>query len=119
MTYSATIKIAGLPKTPNARMHWALKMAEVKTWRRRVALAFRAHSPDVPLHRANLVFTRLSASRPDFDNLVASFKAAQDGLIDARIIANDTFDVVGTPTYLWEKVSPKNGAIKIQVTEAL
>jgi Holliday junction resolvase RusA-like endonuclease len=77
--------------------------------------AGRAWSGNPALDKARVRFTRHSSIRPDFDNLAASFKAVQDGLIDAGVIANDTFAVIGNPEYSWEKASPKGGKITIEV----
>lgn len=116
--YSLYLEVPGLPKTPNARMHWKAKMREVQKWRRLVASLAHYKRPQEPLERAKLTFVRHSSARPDFDNLAASFKACQDGLKQAEIIADDTFEVIGVPTYQWEKASPRDGKIEIFV-EAL
>lgn len=116
MTYRLEIEIKGLPKTPNARMHWAVKAAEVRKWRKAVCYQAISKRPEEPLTKAHVTFIRHSTTRPDFDNLAASFKGACDGLQDAGIIANDNYETIGDPTYSWVKAKQNQGKIQIIVT---
>lgn len=113
-------EIMGLPKTINAagRWHWALKSKEANYWKKMVFLSVCSQRPIEPLKKAKLTLTRCSSSEPDFDGLVSSFKHVLDGLKEARIILDDKPSNIGSPTYLWEKVSPKAGRIKVKVEEA-
>jgi Holliday junction resolvase RusA-like endonuclease len=116
-TYKLVIEIPGLPKTPNARMHWRVKALEAKKWRNAVCLVSLSQRPDSPLKKALVECTRFSTSRPDFDNLAASFKNCLDGLQDAGVIKNDNFETIGNPEYKWEKTKKGMGKIRIVVTE--
>jgi Holliday junction resolvase RusA-like endonuclease len=91
-------------------------MNETRKWRSKVAnKCARLWMGKEKLTKAKVTFTRYSAVRPDFDNLAASFKAVQDGLIDGGVIENDTHAVIGNPAYEWVKASPRAGKITIKV----
>jgi crossover junction endodeoxyribonuclease RusA len=116
--FELTLVIPGLPESINSigRKHFMVKTAESKKWRTYVVFESKGKAlPPTPLAKAKLTFTRVSKRQMDFDNLVSSFKAVQDGLVDAGIIINDTPRVIGTPTYLWEKCLGNNAFIKIKI----
>lgn len=115
MTYTLHISIPGLPKTPNARMHWAERMKETKKWRTSVVAACLDQRPSTPLTRAHVTFIRYSTHRLDHDNLVASMKAHLDGLQCAGIIVNDNYATIGVPDYLWIKSTRKDARVEIIV----
>lgn len=112
-------EIKGLPKTTNfgGRAHWAVKIKEANHWKKLVWLSVCSQKPKEPLNKAKLTLTRCSSSEPDFDGLVSSFKHVLDGLKESKIIIDDKPSVIGSPTYLWMKVSPKAGRIKVKVEE--
>jgi len=115
--YSLIFEIPGLPKTVNqiGRRHWAVKMKEAQEWKLGVMCACMGKKPLRPLKVANIFLTRFSRVRPDYDNLVNSFKAVLDGLIDAGIIENDRHENIGVPIYNWKKYCIKGGKIKVEV----
>lgn len=85
----------GLPPkacSPNARVHWAAKHRAVKKYReaaRLTAMGLRNREPlDNPVAHATFYF-RVKRTR-DADNLLASLKAAFDGLADAGLVRNDS-----------------------------
>lgn len=119
MLYSIAIVLKGLPKTQNAlnTMHWAKKSAHNKKWKRDVLVAvLRYGKPAKPLSKATLKLTRCSSQQPDFDGLTGSFKCLIDGLVEAKVLSDDCPLVIGSPTYTWEKRSPKDGHVIIEVT---
>ena len=78
--------------SPNARVHWAVKAKATKVLRAEVYwLAWEEHIQGPPMEQAviSYEFTVTSKRRRDLDNLVASMKAAQDGLVDAGVIRAD------------------------------
>lgn len=99
------------------RSNWRTKHGQAKKWKQLVFIAVSKHIPDKPFMKAKLTLTRFSAKRPDFDGLVAGFKPVIDGLVEAGVITNDDFSVVGVPEYLHEIMPPKKGKIKIKVEE--
>lgn len=118
--YVLEIVLDGLPaRTNSAKTAWQARAAEAKKWKGLVVNAVRLsrNQPATPLSRARLTLIRCSSIRPDSDGLVSGFKHCVDGLIQAGVIIDDNFDVIGMPTYLWEKAPPKKGMIKIKVEE--
>lgn len=121
MKYEIEFEIQDLPKTYNAmgRSHWAVKAKEARKWKNIVGIKTSGRGPPNPLQRALLVLTRYSSKCPDPDGLVSSFKSTIDGLQQAGIIINDTFAVIGMPTYLWEKAPKGKGKIKVKIEEVM
>lgn len=83
--------------SPNARVHWAKKTRITKAYRTTCAIVGFAHSlraaitnpvDDIPLH---MDFYPIDKRRRDLDNLIASMKAAQDGLADSMSIDDALF----------------------------
>src|SRR5712675_171259 len=109
-------QIAGLPRTINSlgRTHWAVKAKEAKTWKYAVHLAVCEYRPEKPYLKAKVTMTRHSSKRPDFDGLVSSFKHVLDGLIDAKIIQDDSPEHVSTE-YCWDKAGMKQGRIHVRI----
>jgi len=88
----------GLPPRvlhPNARTHWAAKARAVKRYRLDCRLSAMASLPPDrtgfpwPVARVKADFYFSTVRQRDEDNLLASLKAAFDGLQDAGIVAND------------------------------
>lgn len=71
-----------------------------------------------PLKKAKLTLTRHSARPCDFDGCVSSFKSILDGLVEHGVLADDNMNVIGQPTYKWEKSPPRKGFCTIVVEEA-
>lgn len=115
MSYKLAVTIQGLPKTPNAREHHMAKAKHVREWRVKVYAACWHKAPAQPLEQAQITFTRVSSVEPDYDNLVASFKACMDGLRQAKVIVDDKRRNVGRPEYLWAKCGQGEGHVIIEV----
>ena len=79
---------------PNGRYHWAAKARATKSYRESarlaglVALGGRT-APRWRQATERALFFHPTSRRRDPDNLLASLKAAFDGLVDAGIIADD------------------------------
>lgn len=118
MSYQLEIEIPRLPALNSSRRvnRW-VEIKEKKLWEEEVFVATRGKQPPNPLERAKVTFIRRSSMTSDHDNLVASFKHVQDGLIHAGIIVDDRPGVIGQPTYRWEQVSPGKGSVVIRVEE--
>lgn len=111
--------IAGLPPTNAAdrRSPWAYHTL-AKRWQARVVgavLETLGRWPAQPLERAHVTIVRCSNREPDFDGLVAGGKHLLDGLVKAGVIADDRMSVIGAPEYLWEKIGPGKGHVRIRV----
>lgn len=115
--YSLSFELQGLPMMSNAllRGHWRKKHAHALKWKRAVWAKCWHLRPDEPLVRAMLTLTRFSSREPDTDGLVSGFKHVVDGLVEAKVIADDRPSNIGIPNYRWEKVGNKSGKIKIEV----
>lgn len=116
--YRLYLRLEGLPQRINqsARKHWAIQAKEARLWRGlvegKVTLSMR---PKYPLKKAKLKLTRHSSNRPDFDGLVSSCKHIIDGLIDANVIEDDNYDIIGMPEFAWVKAARGAGFIEIEV----
>lgn len=116
--FNLVIEIKGLPKLPNISMykHWTTKYRDVQKWKRLVINACYGKAPSAPLQKAKIIYTRYSAKKPDYDNCVSSFKALQDGLKEAGIIIDDSWNTI-TSVYAWETAKQRQGRIKIEIRE--
>lgn len=118
MSYMLDFRLKGLPPTTNgSHGHWRVAAKKRKKWRDAVKLIASLRRPPAPLLRVKITLTRFSSSQPDYDNLVISFKSVVDGLKDAGVISDDKDKVVVQRDYRWEKSSPRQGQIRIQVEE--
>lgn len=117
--YSLFIRIDALPKSINqtGRLHWTAKSKIVREWKALVRFAVGHQAPKQPLARALIIYTRYSSRCLDFDNLVNSYKAVQDGLVEAGVLLDDKVKNIGYPTYRWKKCAQKAGHITIEVKE--
>lgn len=98
------------------RKHWTVKANEAKRWRQIIVLMCRQlNICDLNLAKAELILTRYSSSEPDFDNLASSFKHVIDGLVEARVIIDDKPSVLKQVRFEWEKVSRKDGKIRVRI----
>ncbi len=90
-----TITIEHLPSpelSPNSRQHWAVKSRAVRAAREEVGWLAKAQWQDQkPMMKAQITyhFSVDNYIRRDMDNLIASCKAFQDGLVDAGVIFYD------------------------------
>lgn len=103
MAYQIELSIPVLPKLQPEGIHH-MKVAKYrKDWHDLVFWHLKTvKRPPTPLSRVAITFTRYSEQRPDYGNLVNSFKAVLDGLIVHGIITDDNPDVV-EDQYLWSK----------------
>lgn len=104
MVIVAEFDIEGTPELINAigRKSWMIKAREAKKWRTKVSSKCRELGiSDLNLEKAKISYIRHSSKQPDQDNLSISFKNAQDGLVDAKVIIDDTPAVIGKPDHDW------------------
>ena len=102
--------------SPNSRTHWAVKSRAVKSARVAAFYQVRAASKatvDWPRADVRMTFCPPDKRRRDMDNMVASMKAAADGIADAIGIDDSKF----TATYaLSEPV--KGGLVRVVIQPA-
>lgn len=104
----------GTPELPNAVMykHWAIKRKNAVKWKNLVYHeCVQNKLAGLALDKARLTFIRHGSKAPDFDNLVSSFKACQDGLVFANVIVDDKEINIGQPSYRFEYRSRKHGTM--------
>jgi crossover junction endodeoxyribonuclease RusA len=98
---------------PNSRPHWAKKAAAVKKARADATWATWAHvgrNLRWPGARVSVTFNPPDKRRRDLDGMIASHKAAQDGIADALGIDDSKFECIyrmGEPV--------KGGAVRIEI----
>jgi len=81
-------------------------------------MAVRGKTPEQPLQQVKLKYTRFSSSKMDWDNLVISFKAVQDGLVESGIMKDDKVkNIPEIPVYTQEKAKKGEGYIEIEIWE--
>lgn len=108
---TVTLPWPGKALSPNARLHWSRKSAAMKRYRSdcwKLTLGATGASPSglpdqIPLA---ITFCPPDRRRRDRDNLIASFKAGQDGIADALGVDDSRF----VPTYHMGDVV-KGGAV--------
>lgn len=117
--YSLSIRLEGLPKSPNALLgaHWSVRAGHAKKWKRAVWRQCWHLRPPKPLAKAHVTLLRASAGRMDADNARSSLKAIMDGLVEAGIIVDDNPDVVGEPTLVPVKCARGCGHVVVTVRE--
>lgn len=99
MTITLRLDFPPAEVQPNARLFWRVKNAHQAAYReicrvdalnaRRAAEAVGVVFPLEPPVKARITFILTNKRRRDFDNLIAGFKHAQDGLVDAGLIRDD------------------------------
>lgn len=105
------------PLLLNSRMHWRALDARKIAWYGRVLVAVRKQRPPSPFPRAFVSYLRVSGNsnqRPDYDNLVSSFKWVQDALIYCGVLAGDTPNEVEA-IYDWRPAPRKGKTILARV----
>lgn len=119
--FKLEITLKGAPALPNQKTswHWGRIAKETALWRQMArTLAMAQILPQTPLESVNLTLIRGSSRPVDFDNLIASFKAIIDGLRDARVIRDDSPNVVKTITPVWQKTKRADVFVKVIVTDS-
>jgi hypothetical protein len=107
--------------SPNSRVHWAKKYYATATYRQEVGwLAKSLWGASPPIERARIVyhfFIGRGRRARDLDNLIASFKAGLDGLVDAGVIRADDSDHLSRSTGIIERAPVDK--VEILIRESL
>lgn len=117
--YKLEFVMSGLPKMSNQLFagSWKIRAGNANIWKRKVWKSCWHLAPKVPLGQARITLVRFSTRRPDSDGLVSGFKPIIDGLVEAKIIIGDSFDIIGFPKYEWEKTRVGHGKVSVKVEE--
>jgi crossover junction endodeoxyribonuclease RusA len=92
VTWRIELPTCQAPLSANARVHWATRAARARELREQVALLLRQAGVP-PLGRAELlvVLCPPDGRKRDGDNYIATvLKPIKDGLVDARVVPDDT-----------------------------
>ena len=110
VTLPSTVKA---PLSLNGRGHWRRTHDEIRRWRRDTAMCIRGAG--VPaLGRVDLVLHVWPPDRRrrDSDNLVAVLKPIKDGVVDAKVVPDDTPAYVDWhPPVLHDPQPPRRAAL--------
>jgi crossover junction endodeoxyribonuclease RusA len=99
--------------SPNARVHWSVRARSAKRYRADCGMVAKSLARSIPEGKPlvlQVTFCPPSKRAYDLDNLVARFKAGQDGIADA-IGVNDAMFV---PEYLIGEVV-RGGNVKVSI----
>jgi Holliday junction resolvase RusA-like endonuclease len=113
------IELGHLPDSdlsPNKRLHhMALYRAKLAAKVEMYAKALEQGRPPEPLDKAHITITFLAKDkrRRDLDNLFSSMKAYIDGLVYARVVADDSADKVSY-TLRYERGTQEDTIIEIR-----
>lgn len=77
------------PLSLNARMHWSQKARHTKKWRA-FAAQEAAGFPELGACDVTLTWFVKTNHRRDIDNLFGLLKALADGIVDAKVVPDDT-----------------------------
>lgn len=83
--------------------------------KREVGLLVHGKTPEKPLTKFYLTFTRHSPGTLDFDNLVSSLKPVIDGLVIAGVIQDDNWDYIRSVGL--DQVKSKEKKLVVRVEE--
>lgn len=114
-TWTLTIPAPTAWISLNHRMHWAAKAKLTKSWRLATSLA--ARNADLPkgLAHVHITATVTKPTRRAFDvhNLLGTFKAQIDGLVDHGLVADDSTKYLTGPDM---RVDPNIGPASVTLT---
>ena len=93
---------------PNRKAHWAKKSSAAKKYRTDVWAVCK--SMGFSSRRFSITFHAPDGRRRDLDNVIAAFKAGQDGLSDAMGVDDSEF----RPSHRMGEPWPKRGAVVVE-----
>lgn len=118
--YSLTLVIEKCPESLNRilRMRRGHTSSLKKEWHSIIWELVKYQRPEIPLTKAQIYFERQSHRMLDYDGLCGSLKPLADGLVNARILADDSWNVLG-PWRVNQTYRPKKDGqrIVIELTE--
>ena len=114
-TWTLTIPAPAAWISLNHRMHWAAKAKLTKSWRLATSLAARNAGLPKGLAHVHITATVTKPTRRAFDvhNLLGTFKAQIDGLVDYGIVADDSTKYLTGPDM---RVDPNPGPASVRLT---
>lgn len=86
------------PLSMNDRKHWRVRADEVATLRHATMLLCKEQKiPRLERCRVTLIYEPRDGRRRDSINLAATLKPCQDGIVDARVVPDDTPQYMESP----------------------
>jgi Holliday junction resolvase RusA-like endonuclease len=117
LKFKTKITVQGKPDLPNkSHSHWSVEEKRRKLWHGKMARAIH-YRPNKPLSKVKMICTRYSSRKPDYDNLVYSFKAVVDSLVKESIIVDDDLFTIVERHYFWVKTKEVDSFITVEVIE--
>lgn len=106
--YKLDLTLHSLPESLNKglRAHRMKYQQKNKMWDLLIFGMVRQKLPAQPLTKARLTIVRHSWRQLDYDGLVGSLKPIVDALVDAGVLADDTYAVTG-PWVVTQEFRPK------------
>ena len=115
--------VDGIPPSPNElrRAHWSLRADQAEQWRTAAKLLaldkINREGWTMPEHAAiELVAVCATDLRRDPDNFVAACKPIIDGLVDAGVLPDDSFAVLGSLSVRQERDRSRRSGVRVTVT---
>lgn len=106
-TWAFTLPITK-PLSMNDRQHWTVKARVVEELRNAsMILARAAKIPKCQKVRVTLIYEPRDQRRRDPLNLVATLKPVQDGIVDAKVVPDDTGEYMDSPMPLIDEPTGK------------
>lgn len=114
-SWSFTLPITK-PLSMNDRGHHIARSKQVKALREATGwLSKQAKVPRMKRCRVTLIYEPRDARRRDPINLSATLKAVQDGLVDARVVPDDTLEYMESPVPMIDAPSGQPGKLWVLV----
>ena len=89
--------------------------AQFNAWHEEMMLRVRRYRPKKPIQQAKVAITFFAETRRNFD-LTNAAESVMDLLVDAEILADDSWSVVPEVTLTFGGVETKNPRAEIQIT---
>lgn len=118
--YKLHFVVHSLPKSLNKslRTHRFKAHAQNKTWDLLIYGIIRGHLPKEPLKKARIKIVRHFYRTLDYDGLVGSLKPVVDAIVDAGVLVDDSWGVLGAWEVRQEFRQKKDGPLlEIEVIE--
>ena len=103
----------GFALSPNARIHWAMKYVSARAFRELTGwLAIEARIPHFEKVAIQITYIVPDRRRRDPDNFLTMFKPGIDGLVDAKVLKDDSAEYL---TILPVQFEYQKGQKKVRV----
>lgn len=104
------------PLSLNDRGHWAARSRRIREVRAVAAALTRAqHIPAAAKVEVTLTYVPRDGRRRDEDNLVATYKALCDGIVDAGVVVDDAPAYMAKPMPVVAPSNPKDPHLVLSI----